>query len=480
MKEIAKKILRPLFRAIPLVGRLLEERDALRRRSQELSIQLNEATGRLSQVTTQLERFRTGFAPGHYYSAVPDLRELREREEQIFGKPGGDTIPGVELHGTRQEALLKELAAFYPELPFADQPQPGLRYYYDNPNFSYTDGVVLFAMIRKFQPRRIVEIGCGFSSCVVLDTNERFCNNSMRCTFIDPYPQLLRALLKPGDETGIQILQTCVQEAPLRVFSDLEANDILFVDSSHVLKTGGDLNHILFEVLPRLQAGVHVHFHDTPFPFEYPKEWVFGGRAWNECYALRAFLQYNDAFEILYFNNYVTGRCRSFIEQNMPVCLRNSGGSLWLRKTRGAEPDLKEPPVHTSTFVPKRFFDAVYLDHPQQLGLGWYECDKDLAGRWMGASAEAVVQGPDRKGEHVRLKGFQPNPAGVVLTVSADGVPFGKTSVGRGSFDVALPLPDTAVGQNRLILRLDVDKTYEPPDDKRKLGLSFGTIEIGK
>jgi hypothetical protein len=101
-----------------------------------------------------------------------------------------------------------------------------------------------------------------------------------------------------------------------------------------VSRLGSDVNHELFEVLPTLQRGVHVHFHDIFFPFEYPLEWSEEGRAWNEAYLLRAFLEYNDAFEIVLFNDLV-GRCfRGLLERDFPLWLRNPGGSLWLRKCR--------------------------------------------------------------------------------------------------------------------------------------------------
>ena len=102
---------------------------------------------------------------------------------------------------------------------------------------------------------------------------------------------------------------------------------------------------------------------------------MFAGRAWNECYALRAFLQHNDAYEILYFNNYLTRRHKTFFEQNMPLCLRNEGASLWLRKLKDT-PCAIEDPSPLPPFQPSHMFDAVYLDHAQQLGGGWYECDK--------------------------------------------------------------------------------------------------------
>ena len=92
------------------------------------------------------------------------------------------------------------------------------------------------------------------------------------------------------------------------------------------------MNYLLFQVLPRLRPGVVVHVHDVMWPFEYPREWVLEGRAWNEAYLVRAFLQYNDVFDILLFNSYVGHRERAFLSERMPRFLENTGGSLWLVK----------------------------------------------------------------------------------------------------------------------------------------------------
>jgi hypothetical protein len=131
-------------------------------------------------------------------------------------------------------------------------------------------------------------------------------------------------------------VEACVQKMPVTLFSELQANDILFIDSSHVAKLGSDVNYLIFQVLPRLQPGVLVHIHDIMWPFEYSREWVMEGRAWNEVYLMRAFLQYNRAFDILLFNSFLGHRYRDLLGGLMPTFLANSGGSLWLLKTEAA------------------------------------------------------------------------------------------------------------------------------------------------
>jgi len=113
----------------------------------------------------------------------------------------------------------------------------------------------------------------------------------------------------------------------------LKEDDILFIDSSHVSKIGSDLNYIFFEILPHLNSGVLIHFHDIFYPFEYPKKWILErNMVFNENYILRAFLEYNSAFNILIFNDFLQYYYKDWFSENMPLCLKNQGQSIWLRK----------------------------------------------------------------------------------------------------------------------------------------------------
>jgi hypothetical protein len=186
-------------------------------------------------------------------------------------------------------------------------------------------------MIRFLKPKRIIEIGSGFSSAVMLDTNELFFNNQINLTFIEPYPERLFSLISEKDKNATHIIQNEVQSVPLETFAQLQAGDILFIDSSHIIKTGSDVNYVIFEVLPILKPGVLIHFHDIFYPFEYPKEWVYAGRNWNEDYFLKAFLMYNETFEIRLFADYIH-RMHKEAFRRMPLCYKNFGGSLWMEK----------------------------------------------------------------------------------------------------------------------------------------------------
>jgi hypothetical protein len=273
----------------------------------------------------------TAWPPGHFYSPIPAIEDIQNDEASIFFT-GNKSLGGIDLNEAGQKKLLAELGQHYDSVPFSDDRQANLRFYYNNPNFSYGEAVLLFCLINLFRPARIVEIGSGYSSCVTLDANEILRNHDIQCVFIEPYPELFLSLIKPDDPEKITLIDRKVQQTDMEIYSTLQKNDILFVDSSHVVKTGGDVNFILFEILPDLQPGVLIHFHDIGFPFEYPKAWVYQGRAWNETYFLRAFLQYNRAFRIEFYSAFMAEFHRELFGQTLPICSKNFGTSFWMRK----------------------------------------------------------------------------------------------------------------------------------------------------
>lgn len=269
--------------------------------------------------------------PGHYYSPFPDMVEVDRRAEYIYPAPP-ETLAGIDLRVEQQLQLLRQFETYYAEMSFVDGPNPGRRYYSPNGAFPRQDAFVLHAMIRHFQPRRLVEIGCGFSSCMVLDTLEQL-GWKTRLTFVEPYPELLLQLTKPEDRKHYELKTNYIQDIPLDFYTSLEANDILFVDTSHVSKIGGDVNHIFFQILPVLKRGVLIHFHDIWYPFEYPRDWLERGMFWNETYLLRAFLMFNPSFEIVLFNDYLTKMAAARIRESFPALQGNNrGGSIWLRR----------------------------------------------------------------------------------------------------------------------------------------------------
>ena len=270
--------------------------------------------------------------PGHFYSPLPDIQFVDRYKATLFDRRRKD-IPGIDIHAEEQLTLLERFAEYYDEVPFTDEPSAGLRYYFQNPYFSYGDAIILYSMLRHRRPQKIVEVGSGFSSSVMLDTNDRFCSKQIAMTFIDPYPERLLSLLTDEDTKQHEIIRDAVQNVALERFAALGADDILFIDSSHVAKVGSDVVHLVTAVLPRLARGVVVHFHDVFWPFEYPEEWIRAGRAWNENYILKAFLQFNASFKLLFFNQYIAIHHGALAKRHLPLFMTNPGGSLWIEKT---------------------------------------------------------------------------------------------------------------------------------------------------
>lgn len=271
------------------------------------------------------------FPAGHFYSPVPSRDEALGYLQSTNGRDA--ELPDIHLNSQRQLETLRKFHAFYADMPFPEQQSATCRYYFDQSVFCYADAIFLYSFLRHVMPRRIIEVGSGFSSAVILDTVDRFFSFQPEITLIEPYPTRLNRLLRPGDKDRVSILEKRVQDVPVCTFKSLQAGDLLFIDSSHVMKCGSDVQFLLFKVLPQLPAGVYVHFHDVFRGFEYPEWWVEQGWYWNEDYVLRAFLAYNDSWEIYLFNHYAGEVFKEFIAERMPLCLKNPGGSLYLRRT---------------------------------------------------------------------------------------------------------------------------------------------------
>lgn len=288
----------------------------------------------LNEANLQLSRFgnEVPFVPnGHFYSPVPARDDAGRHVASIFSSVPPN-VPGVDMRGEEQLEMLCRISALYPDLPFSGEKQPDFRYHYENPAFGYGDAIILNGILRVIKPKRIVEVGSGYSSAMMLDTSEQWFDSLIDFTFVEPYPDLLKSLLKDGDASRIHILGERVQDVDASVFEQLKRDDILFVDSTHVSKTGSDVNHIIFNVLPALASGVLIHFHDIVYPFEYPEEWVKSGIAWNEAYLLRAFLMNNNDFEVVIHNNYLWQFYKDRLEEALPLAMKNPGAGLWIRK----------------------------------------------------------------------------------------------------------------------------------------------------
>ncbi len=263
---------------------------------------------------------------GHYESPYPPKNELLEGYKNLnSGKHFMYDFKALNMNDEIQLQLYEKLKEFFKNCNFSEEKDDKNRFYYNNVCFRDTCATYLFSIINYFKPKNIIEIGSGFSTALMLDINNNIFNNSINILSIEPYPSRLESLLLETD--NLEIIKENQQKVSLEVFKKLDENDLLFIDSSHVCRQFGDINRQFFDILPSLKKGVIIHIHDIFYPFEYPKQWVYDRRmAFTEAYMLRAFLQYNDSFEIICFPNY--------LKYKYPDKVKIDSNSIYLKKVK--------------------------------------------------------------------------------------------------------------------------------------------------
>lgn len=272
---------------------------------------------------------------GHFYSPVVDPDEIAQRRHEIW--PAQPFVAGVDFDDEAHRRVLSEvfprfIADYrYEEAAPAEDAELD-RFYTRNSQFSWLDSRALFVLLREWRPRRIIEVGSGYSSLLMADVNQRFLDGACDITCIEPYP---RPFLRRGLPGLSRVIEERVQRVDMSEFARLEAGDILFIDSSHVAKTGSDVNHLYFEVLPRLAHGVRVHVHDIFLPHDYPPDWVIDeNRSWNEQYVLRALLMHSAAFHVVFGCSYAYHRFPEEVRQALNVASGRAfgGSSFWIER----------------------------------------------------------------------------------------------------------------------------------------------------
>lgn len=339
----AKNPLRRLFWMIgrPFIDRLAQALSAeIEARNATISASVTRVVAAASELTQLVQAARESAAakvplfvpPGHFYSPIVDPEALRAANFVVRHEL--EDVHAIRCDMDAMLGTFERLSVHFSATDFPECSSPSHRYYYANEFFSYGDALILAAMLREFRPQRIIEVGSGFSTAAMLDTLERMSGGEdVRLTCIDPNPERLHSILRSCDKQRVEVIPRQVQSVPLEVFAGLSAGDLLFLDTTHIVKTGSDVVHELFEILPRLAGGVLIHFHDIAGGFEYSGEWIFQeNRSLNENYILRAFLMHNSAYEIVFFNHAFFLRFREVLRDKCPLFLRNCGGSLWLRK----------------------------------------------------------------------------------------------------------------------------------------------------
>ena len=264
----------------------------------------------------------------HFYSPVPDLDSLSPevwtRRSELRGV-SFDVDAGLRF----LRAELGELIAEY-RPPAAPTGNPG-DYYLDNGFYEALDAHTLYAMVCRFRPKVVLELGSGMSSLVIADAL-RAAGGDSQHTIYDPYP---RTDLAPTLQAVAELRSSSAIELPDSELQRLHPGDFLFVDTSHTVKIGGEVNHVILDVLPALAPGVIVHIHDIYLPWEYPREFMEVRRFyWSEQYLLQAFLAFNEAFEVL-FANYALWRShedelRALVGGELPP---RHPSAFWMRRT---------------------------------------------------------------------------------------------------------------------------------------------------
>jgi len=274
--------------------------------------------------------------PVNYYQPIPDTTTLKD---DLWKKQS--ELVGININEKNQINLLSlfstRFKGEYSNFPRNKTAIP-YQYYVDNGAFESVDGEILYCMIRHLKPKKITEVGSGFSTLLsaqaVLKNIEDDSSYECELTAIEPYPNEILVKGFPGFS---KLLTKRVQEVPLSEFEKLRENDILFIDSSHVLKIGSDVHYEYLEILPRLGKGVVIHAHDIFLPAEYPREWVLKEYwFWTEQYLLQAFLSFNEVFEALWAGSYMHLKYPEELEAAFNSYNRNERwpASFWMRKTK--------------------------------------------------------------------------------------------------------------------------------------------------
>jgi hypothetical protein len=276
---------------------------------------------------------RHGFhvTPVHFYQPIPDTRCL---PEALWNRPS--KLVGIDMNDAMQLDLLRnhfpKFRHEYDQFPAEPTGEPG-RFHFNNGLFDGTDALVAYCMIRHFQPRLIIEVGSGFSSLIAAEAITKNKDSALIC--IEPFPL---DFLRQGFPGLHPLIQKKVEDIEIGFFSQLESGDILFIDSSHTVKIGGDVNYLFLEVLPRLKPGVIVHVHDIFLPFDYQRDWVLEQfRFWTEQYLLQAFLTLNSEFEVLMANSYLSYYHQEDLKAAFPRLPSWGGGSFWIRRKPRAD-----------------------------------------------------------------------------------------------------------------------------------------------
>lgn len=266
----------------------------------------------------------------HYYNPIVKESMLPEDYDKKI-----DPLIGLNMQDEKQLNLLKKFNYDLEVLEFSlDKDESKNQFYFNNHMYASGDAEILYYMIRHFKPKRVIEIGSGLSTLLVkaaIDKNKEEGVDNTYHICIEPYhnPWL--------EELGCEIIRTPVEKLDLGFFSQLEENDILFIDSSHNIRTCGDVVYEYLKIIPSLNKGVITQIHDIFLPQEYPKDWIVNFKwFWTEQYLLQAFLAFNNSYEILLALNYLKQKYPEELANKCPVYAKQQEtrfpGAFWFQK----------------------------------------------------------------------------------------------------------------------------------------------------
>jgi Methyltransferase domain len=250
----------------------------------------------------------------NFYSPIPVVEEI---PASLWDGPS--ELPGVDLRVEEALALLNG-----PLLPYLSEFRPPLgptgpgEFWLHNGGYESVDADTLYAMLRHLKPPRVYELGSGSSSHVIQMAARVNARDEvpLEHTIFDPFP-FQNGTMGPVTEAAVHAVRT--EDIDPARFANLRAGDVLFIDTTHTVRTGGDVTHIFLEVLPRIAVGVTIHVHDIFLPYEYPRDWVVDERrAWAEQYLLQAFLVFNTHFEVVMPNYAVAQAAPDTLKELVP------------------------------------------------------------------------------------------------------------------------------------------------------------------
>lgn len=273
----------------------------------------------------QADRSGVHFRATHYYQ--PTYRDA-DLPEDVTGERD---LPGIELHEHDQIALLSSLDVQAELLSFPDSDQGELRFYFGNGAYDAGDAEALYALLRTRKPKRLIEVGSGHSTRIAkaalaanrAEDSEYAC----RHVCIEPYE------MDWLERLDVEVVRKRVEQTDLALFGELEAGDVLFIDSSHVIRPFGDVLFLYQQVIPRLKPGVLVHVHDVFTPRDYPERWLRQERRlWNEQYLLETLLAHSPRYRVVLALNWMRHRHPEAFYRAFPVgenLETHEPGALW-------------------------------------------------------------------------------------------------------------------------------------------------------